>query len=254
MEFIDTHCHLGFESFDIDRDAVIARARKAGVKKMICIGCRMEEFQKVLNIAEQYDDVFAAIAIHPADIEKTFPQDFKSLCRLAQHKKIVAIGETGFDFFRTTNPSRTTQKKSFQKHCELAKEFSKPLIIHSRVSSEETLAVLQTLNGYPFVWHCFSEDMSCAEQVVKMGGMISLTGVVTFASAREIQEVARGIPLENMMVETDAPFLPPIPHRGKRCEPAFVTDTADFIAKLRNIDVEELGDITTRNAERFFGI
>ncbi len=254
MRFIDSHCHIHFESFDSDRAEILQRAHHAGVKKLICIGCRVPDAQKTLRIIEKYKNCFGAVSIHPADIEKSFEKDFEHIREFAEHKKVVAIGETGFDFFRETNPLEGIQKNAFEKHFELAKKLEKPLVIHSRSARDETLDMLQGFDGHPFVWHCFSEDFQTAERVIELGGMISFTGIVTFPKSLQIQRVAKKIPLENLMVETDAPFLAPVPHRGKRCEPAFVADTARYIADLRNMELEEFASITTGNAEQFFGL
>lgn len=263
MNLVDTHCHLSFEQFDEDLVEVLDRAQKAGVQKIICIGCRVEDAHKTLELVEKYNNLYATIGLHPCDVDEDFEKDIDTLANLATHEKVVAIGETGLDFFREENPSERLQRASFQKNYELAKKLEKPLVIHSRSlkAREQTLEMLSSFGNQPFVWHCFSEDMECAEAILELGGMISFTGVVTFPGRGElkhtptaIQEVAKKIPLERIMVETDAPYLAPPPNRGKRCEPAFVVNTARFIAELRNMEVEEFANATTKNAERFFGI
>ncbi|MBI5414996.1 TatD family hydrolase [Candidatus Peregrinibacteria bacterium] len=254
MHLIDTHCHLNFDKFDIDLDDVVKRAKAAGVTKMISIGCRVEDARKTIPILEKYEGVYGSLGIHPSDTKETFEDDFQTIRELASHPKVVAIGETGIDLYRPENPPLQRQVSAFEIHFEFAKKMHRPVIVHSRSAVNETLEVLQKHKGYPFVVHCFSEGMEVARKILDLNGMISFTGVVTFGKNDFLLEVVRTIPLDRIMVETDAPFLAPPPNRGKRCEPAFVRDTAEFIAKIRGISLEEFSEATTKNAEKFFGI
>lgn len=257
---VDTHCHLAFENFDTNRAEIIDRAHANGVSAMVSIGCTLSDAQKTLQIAEEYENVFAAASIHPADIPEDFSVPFEQIKKLATHEKVVAVGETGLDLYRPENPPKKLQQSAFEQHFRLARSLEKPVIIHSRAAKEETLEMLRSFSGHSFVWHCFSEDMECAERVLALGGHISFTGIVTFPNRTdkhalsEIQQVAKNIPLDRLMIETDSPFLAPVPHRGKSCEPAFVKATAEYIAALRNMDFEEFSKATTENAAAFFGL
>lgn len=252
---IDTHCHLDFPDFDADRAEVIARAKAAGVTRMVSIGCHVAAAQKTLEIAEGHEGVFAALGIHPDEAGDSFNEDFEVIQKLATHPKVVAIGETGLDLYRPENPLLTQQLDAFEKHIGLAKTLQKPVIIHLRSARNELAEFLKNHHDFPFVIHCYSEDWPFAKQVLDWGGMISFTGIVTFKNANpELLEVAKKAPLERMMVETDAPFLAPVPKRGKRCEPGFTRHTAEFLTSLRGEDLGVFAAQTTANAERFFGI
>ncbi len=255
VRLIDTHCHLDFPHFADDLGAVIARAQEYGVERMISIGCRLPAARRAIELSEQFAGVFAAVGIHPTDIEATFAQDFVEIEKLAENNKVVAIGETGLDFFRPENPSSILQHEAFARHVEMAKKLGKPVIIHLRSARKELEAFLKQNHDFPFVIHCFSEDWAFAKQVFDWGGLISFTGIVTFKNVdQSLIEVATKAPLNKIMVETDAPFLAPMPERGKRNEPAFTRRTAEFLAELRAEDFAEFAQQTTQNAERFFGI
>lgn len=252
---IDTHCHLDFPQFDEDRIEVIARAKTAGVSRMITIGCHVEAAQKAVRIAEENDGVFAALGIHPDEAGENFDKDFEVIKQLADNPKVVAIGETGLDLYRPENPPLTKQIFAFERHIELAQALMKPVIIHLRSARNELAEFLTEHHDFPFVIHCYSEDWDFAQQVFDWGGMISFTGIVTFKNANaELLEVAKKAPIERIMVETDAPFLAPVPKRGKRCEPAFTRSTAEFLAEQRGEDFAAFARQTTANAEGFFGI
>lgn len=255
VDLIDTHCHLDFPHFADDLAAVIARAQEYGVERMISIGCRLPAARRAIEISEVFPGVSAAVGIHPTDIEADFAKDFAEIEQLAEHKNVLAIGETGLDFFREENPSSDQQHEAFARHIELAKKLQKPVIIHLRSARKELEIFLSERHDFPFVIHCFSEDWAFAKQVFDWGGMISFTGIVTFKNADpSLLEVAQKAPLEKIMVETDAPFLAPEPQRGKRNEPAFTRHTAERLAELRGEDIAAFARQTTRNAERFFSI
>ncbi|QQS59301.1 TatD family hydrolase [Candidatus Peregrinibacteria bacterium] len=252
---VDTHCHLDFPNFEEDRAEVIARAKELGVERMITIGCHPNAITKTLEIAQSNEGVFAAVGIHPDEVSEDFSKDFERIVEAVTHPKVVAIGETGFDFYREGNPSELLQRKAFFAHIELAKKTKKPLIIHLREAEDVFLSVLADLREIPFVIHCFSGNMAFAKQIFDAGGMISFPGILTFKNAHpELLEVAKNASLDRVFVETDSPFLAPVPKRGKRNEPGFTRYTAEFLAKIREEDFSKIAKQTTTNAERFFGL
>jgi TatD DNase family protein len=252
---IDTHCHLDFPQFDEDREAVIIRAKEAGVRKVITIGCHVQAAPKAIAIAEKHEGIFAAVGIHPDDAHENFDSDFKIIQKHSLHNIVVAIGETGLDFYREENPTKTQQFHAFEQHIALAKKLHKPVIVHLRSADKEAEEFFSSHHDFPFVIHCFSSDWNFAKKILDWGGMVSFTGIVTFKNADpKLLEVVKKAPLDRIMVETDAPFLAPVPNRGKRNEPAFTADTAKRIAELREISFEELAQKTTENAERFFSV
>lgn len=252
---IDTHCHLDFPDFEEDRADVIARAKKAGVTRMITIGCHPDGIDKTLEISESDDNIFAAVGIHPDEISENFEQDFEQVTKVALHPKVVAIGETGFDFYRAENPSEDIQRNAFLKHAELAQKIQKPLIIHLREAEKVFRSILPDIHGIPFVIHCFSGNMDFANVIFNAGGMISFPGILTFKNASpELLEVGKMAPLDRIFVETDSPFLAPVPKRGKRNEPAFTRYTTERLAEIRGEEFVTVAKQTTENAERFFGL
>ncbi len=249
---VDTHCHLNFPAFDADRDDVIARARKNGVKKMITIGCHPEDFSKTLQIAEKNEGVFAAIGIHPCDAENA---DFSEVEKMVSGKKIVALGETGFDFFHEKNPPQKVQEEVFLKHITLAKKEKKPVIVHLRNAEKAARNFLEYSFDFSFEVHCFCGDWDFARFLLDRGAMIGFGGIFSFKNCEdEMREVAKKCPINHILLETDSPFLSPHPHRGKRNEPAFTRNIAEFLAEIRGEDFEDFCAKTTRNAEQFFGI
>lgn len=252
-ELIDTHCHLDMEEFDADRDDCIHRAVAAGVTRMITIGTRggVAGAQAAIDLAERYPMVWATVGVHPH--RSADPIDPAALERLAQHPKVVAIGETGLDFFRDWAP-QDKQYAAFIMQIEVAKRVRKPLVIHSREAGQEALRVLiehgaRDVGG---VFHCFSEDVAFAQRLCDIGFKISFPGQLTFKKAEQVRNVCLQVPLEQILVETDAPFLAPEPYRGKRCEPAFVVETARRLATIRGLPLEEIARITTKNALSLF--
>lgn len=255
MEIIDSHTHLDREEFDIDRVACIQRAIAAGVTRMVSIGTGdgLAGAQRAIALAEQHDAVWASVGVHPHDAAYEIePAEFE---RLAGHPKVVAIGETGLDFYRDWAPV-SLQYSQFEMQIESAKRVKKPLIIHSRQAGKECLQVLKQNNAQVVggVFHCFAEDGEFANQLREIGFYISFPGVLTFKNAENIRDVCRAIPLEQILVETDAPFLAPEPHRGKRCEPAFVVETTKRLAAIKGLSIEEVAAITTANALRLFSV
>lgn len=259
MKLIDTHAHLDFPQFEGEIEEVIKNSQKLGVDKIVNIGCDQERAKTAVKIAKKYKNVFATVGLHPSDInEENFEKDFAIIEELAtshQKNKIVGIGECGLDFFKQKNPPIELQKKAFRKHIELAIKINKPVIIHFRDAkeiAEEFFEQNRDLKGYKFVVHCFSENLEFAKKIIDWGGMISFTGIVTFLNAGIVQEVAKNISLDKIMIETDCPFLAPQKYRGQRCEPAYVLEVAKKIAELKEISVEEVAKKTTQNAENFF--
>ena len=253
LDLIDTHAHIDSEPFDGDRDACLARARAVGVQRIISIGASrgIASAHTSIALAERHPDVWASVGIHPHDAGQDLA--LGELEALAQHPKVVAIGETGLDFFRDWSP-RERQYALFEHQIDLAIRVSKPLIIHSREAGEECIRVLtersaQRVGG---VFHCYAENAAFAERLQKIGFLVSFPGVLTFKKSDAMRAVAKEIPLEQIMVETDAPYMAPEPNRGKRCEPAFVVDTARALAAVKGLPLEEVAAITTQNALRLF--
>ena len=256
---IDTHAHLDFPEFVPDLDQVIQRASDAGVHRIITIGTTLESSRKSVELAERYLGVYASIGVHPTSASAERDDFIRELRELAQHPKVVAIGETGLDFHRLPNDEasahseRAAQSEAFAEHLQLAAACKKGLIVHQRDSWDETLKVISEYAGrIRAVFHCFNGSPAQARQAFERGFFVSFTGIVTFKNASSVREAAAVIPLDRIMVETDAPFLAPQPYRGKRCEPAFVKETSAFIARLRGIEPEAFAAQTTLNAEGFF--
>ena len=239
---IDTHCHLDMDQFLPDQDAVIQRAQAAGVEIMITIGTGsgLQGAHNAIQLAERHECVWASVGIHPHDAG--LGVDLAGLRPLAEHPKVVAIGETGLDFYRDWAPI-DAQERTFIAQIELARAVKKPLIIHSREAGDRCLTILKEHNASEVggVFHCFSENSSFAKELSTMGFMVSFPGQVTFKKAHEVRATCLKIPLEQILLETDSPFLAPEPHRGKRCEPAFILETARRIALEKSISLEELG-------------
>jgi TatD DNase family protein len=251
---IDSHTHLEMDDFDGDRDEVVERARKAGVEFMITVGTSIIYCKKALDLAGRYQEVYVAVGIHPHDAKAIDAGTYDELRELAAREKVVAYGEIGLDFFRNLSP-RQVQIKRFGEQLELAMEIGKPVIIHDRDAHKETLAMLGARHGrLSGVIHCFSGDCAMAGKCLDMGFAISVPGTITFDKADELRKVVQYVPLECLLVETDAPYLAPQPHRGKRNEPAYVAETAARIAELKGLSYEEVASRTTANAKALFGL
>lgn len=254
---IDSHCHLDrleLTPYGGELDGAIQHAHQRGVDMMLCVSINMENFPAVRAIAERYDEVYASVGVHPNDNEGHDPS-LDELIKLADHPKVIAIGETGLDYFRSEGDLEW-QRERFRRHIAAAKQTGKPLIVHSRDAREDTLRVLEEERADEVggIMHCFVEDMTTAERAMALGFLISFSGIVTFRNATALQEVARQVPAEMLLVETDAPYLAPIPYRGKPNEPAYVRDVAEFVAKLRGVSVELLAEQTTANFKRLFSL
>lgn len=247
---IDTHCHL--DMFD-DSDAVIRRARDAGIEYLITIGSDFESNLKNLAIALNNDTVYVSVGIHPHDAKDFSDETYAQIRDWTKEKKVIAIGETGLDYHYDHSP-RDVQRDVFRKHLDLARETGLPVLIHSREASKDTLEILEKSGISKGVFHCFSGDLEMAEKVMEMGFSISLAGPVTFKNAKKLVEVAREIPDDYLLVETDAPYLAPVPVRGKKNEPSYMVHTVRRLAELREVSSEDIERITTLNAKRLFKI
>lgn len=251
---IDTHCHLDFPDFEAERDAIIERARAAGVGQMITISTRVKKFDTILGIAEHYPNVFCSVGTHPHNADEELDIETEDLVRLSAHPKVVAIGEAGLDYFYDNAP-REAQAIGLRRHIAAARETQLPLVIHSRSADEDMADILTEETGkgaFPFLLHCFSSGPDLAKVGVELGGYISFSGILTFPKSEELRDIAKTVPHDRMIVETDAPYLAPKPFRGKRNEPAYVAHTADVLAETIGVSREDIATLTTNNAFRVF--
>ena len=251
---VDSHCHLEYEGLVEDQESVLARARDAGVQGFLNISTRQAEWDQVVATAARETDVWASVGIHPHNADGHADLARETLFEATQHLKVVGIGETGLDYYYDKS-DRNVQQSLFRMHIGVARETGLPLIIHTRDAEDDTAAILEDEMGkgaYPALIHCFTASAEFGKRVLDLGLSISLSGIVTFKNAKDLQEVAKVIPADRLLVETDSPFLAPVPHRGRTCEPAFVADTAQFVADLRGIGVEDLATQTTRNFHSLF--
>ncbi|MDE2435996.1 MAG: TatD family hydrolase [Sphingomonadales bacterium] len=251
---IDSHCHLEYKGLIEDRDGVLARARTAGVGGFLSISTRQREWGQVIATAERESDVWASVGIHPHEADAHADLGEAALLAATEHPRVVAIGETGLDYYYD-HSDRETQKALFRKHIAVARATGLPLIVHTREAEDDTAAILaeeMEQGAYPALIHCFTASAQFAGKVLDLGLTISISGIVTFKNAKELQSIATTIPENRLLVETDAPFLAPVPHRGRVCEPAFVADTARFLAGLRGVSAEALAESTTRNFRLLF--
>jgi TatD DNase family protein len=252
MPFVDSHCHINFRELAANMDDVLAQMRDNEVISALCVSVNLADFPQVLALAEQHPHIYASVGVHP-DYEGVEEPDVARLVRLAQHPKVVAIGETGLDYFRLKGDLEW-QRARFRTHIRAARESGKPLIIHTREAAADTLRIMaeEKAGEASGVMHCFTESWELAEAALAMGFYISFSGIVTFKNAKQLKEVAQRVPLERILIETDAPFLAPVPHRGKLNQPAYVKHVAEEIAMLRGISLDEVGRSTTGNFARLF--
>lgn len=246
---VDSHCHLNYKGLVEEQAAVIQRARNAGVGCMLAINTKLKEYQEIIDIIDTYDDVYGTVGIHPHEAENEPDVALDALLSRAQHPKIVGIGETGLDYYYDNAP-RDMQQVNFRSHITASRETGLPVIVHTRDADEDCVAILQeemAKGAFPGVIHCFTASQMLADAVLELGFYISISGIATFKSARELQETVKTVPMDRLLVETDAPFLAPVPNRGKTCEPAFVMDTAHFVADLKGVSFEALQEQTTAN-------
>ena len=251
---IDSHCHLDFSDFADELDDVVARAGDAGVGGMLTICTHVTRFERVLAVAERYDNVWCSVGIHPHEAANEPEVTAEHLVRLARHPKVVGFGESGLDYYYEHSP-RAAQRRGFRAHIAAARQAQLPLIVHSRDADEDTMAILRdehAKGAFPGLIHCFTAGPAVAECAVELGLSISISGIVTFKKADALREVARFVPADRLLVETDAPYLAPVPKRGKRNEPAFVAHTAAFLAEVRGEAPDALAAATTDNFFRLF--
>lgn len=252
---IDSHCHLNYPGLVEDEAGVLARAKEAGVGAMISISTREREWADVIAGAERNAHVFATVGIHPHEADQHPDIDAARLLEAARHPKVVGIGETGLDYYYDKS-DRERQRRSFRSHIKASRETGLPLIVHTRDAEDDTIAMLgeeTAIGAFPMVIHCFTGSTRLAEACLKLGAYISISGIVTFKNAAALQETAKLIPADRLLVETDAPFLAPVPMRGKTCEPGFVAHTARFLANLRGEEFAQLESTTVSNTLNLFG-
>lgn len=254
MNLFDTHAHILDDQFNDDRDQVIQNIYD-NMALVVNIGCNLDDCPRTVALAEQYDKIYAAVGLHPEDVKTYTPEGWDTICHLAQHPKVVGIGETGLDYYWDTS-TKEAQKVLFEQHIDLAKQLHKPLVIHDRDAHGDTLEILRHTNAKEVggILHAFSGSVEMAMELIRLGFYIGLGGPVTFKNARKAVEVAQTIPLEYLVIETDCPYMTPVPFRGKRNEPMLVQYTAAKIAELRNITLEEVIETTYQNGKRIYGI
>lgn len=250
----DSHCHLNYKGLAEEQQAVLERARNRGVTAMLNISTRESEWDAVIATAEREPDVWATVGIHPHEADQHAHVDTAKLVERAQHPRVVGIGESGLDYYYD-HSDRARQQASFRAHIAAARATGLPIVVHTRDAEEDTAAILRDEMGkgaYPGVIHCFTASRGFADIALDLGFYISISGIVTFKNAKDLQATAATLPVERLLIETDAPFLAPVPHRGKTGEPSFVADTAMFLAELRGDNVEQLKEITARNFHALF--
>jgi TatD DNase family protein len=256
--YIDSHCHINFPELAERLPDIMAKMAENRVTHALCVCVDLPEFPQVLSLAEQYPHIYASVGVHP-DYEIEHEPSVEELVRLADHPKVVAIGETGLDYYRLQGDIEW-QRERFRTHIKASRASGKPLIIHTRSASADTIRIMQeegagtNAGGAGGVMHCFTESLEVAEAAMEMGFYISFSGIVTFKSAKELQAVARAVPLERMLIETDSPYLAPVPYRGKTNEPGFVRHVAEFIASLKEAPLEQVAQKTTDNFFNLFKV
>ncbi|ESX12149.1 TatD family hydrolase [Mesorhizobium sp. M1148] len=252
---VDSHCHLDFPDFTEERAAIVARAKAAGIGHMVTISTRVKRFAQVLEIAESFDEIYCSVGTHPHNAGEELDVTAEDLVRLSAHPKVVAIGEAGLDYFYDKAP-RDAQAQGFRTHIAAARETGLPLVIHSRDADDDMAAILEDETGkgaFPFILHCFSSGRRLAEVGVALGGYVSFSGILTFKNSADLRAIAADVPHDRLLVETDAPYLAPVPFRGKRNEPAYIAHTAKVLAETVGVGEAEIATLTTANFFRLFG-
>ena len=255
MRLIDSHCHLNYEGLTERQEEVLEAARSRGVEGFLNISTRQREWSDVISVAERNADVWATVGVHPHEADTHPDLGAAALVEAANHPRVIAIGECGLDYYYDKS-DRNAQRDRFQAHIEAARQTGLPLVIHTRDAEDDTAEILTEAvrqGGVTGVLHCFTGSAELARKGLDLGFYVSLSGIVTFKNAQDLQDTAKWLPADQMLVETDSPFLAPVPHRGQKCEPAFVADTAAFVAELRGEDPAVLGEQTTANFFRLFG-
>lgn len=254
MKFVDSHCHIDMDELAAQGEAIFERMAAAGVTHAVCIGVKLESLPGILALAEAKSNVFATVGVHPENTEGEEP-DVVRLIGLAKHSKVIGIGETGLDYYWHKDRPEW-QRERFRVHIRAARECGKPLIIHTREAAEDTIRILREEKAEEVggVMHCFTESLEIAKAALDLGFYISFSGIVTFKNSTQVKEVAAAVPLERILIETDSPYLAPVPYRGKLNEPSYVPQVAKEIARLRGLDVEEVAAATSANFSRLFGV
>ena len=251
---VDSHCHLDFPDFADELDAVVQRAVDAGIERLVTISTRVKKFDQVLAVAERFDPIFCSVGTHPHNADEELDVTVEQLVTLSQHRKVVAIGEAGLDYFYDNAP-REAQVQGLRTHIAAARATGLPLVIHARDADADMAAILREESEkgvFPAVLHCFSSGKALAETGIELGHYVSFSGILTFKKSDELRAIARDLPADRILVETDAPYLAPTPHRGKRNEPAFVAHTAAVLAETRGVSVEAIAEQTSENFFRLF--
>lgn len=254
MELFDTHAHYDAEQFDVDREELLAALPEKGVALVVNPGCDIPTSRKALELADRYDYMYAAVGYHPESCAPYKEEELDLLREMAQNKKVVAIGEIGLDYYWEENPPKELQQQVFRAQMALAREMNLPVIVHDREAHGDSLAIIREYPEVKGVFHCFSGSAEMAKELVKLGWMISFTGVLTYKNARKAVEAAEAVPIESVMIETDAPYMAPVPCRGQRCDSSLVLHTCQRLAEIKGISTEECARITMENGKRFFGI
>lgn len=251
---VDSHCHLDFPELNSQLDQVLARAKENDIAVMQTISTKLSEADKVIAVAENHEPVYASVGVHPHNAEEESPYEVEDLLALTQHPKVIGIGETGLDYFYE-HSNRDIQQESFRKHIQVSRETKLPLIVHTRDAEDDTIAMIDEemkKGQFPGLIHCFTSTKTLAEKMLAHGFYISISGIITFKNAQDLRDVVKDVPLDRLLVETDAPYLAPVPNRGKTNEPAFTKHTAQFLADLKEITYNELAQATTENFFRLF--
>lgn len=251
---VDSHCHLDFADFAEERDAIVQRALDNDIKRLVTICTRVRRFDSIIAIAEAYESVYASVGTHPNNAHEELDVAVEELVELSKHPKVVAIGEAGLDYHYDYAPP-AAQDQGFRTHISASRITQLPLVIHARSADEDMISILREETGkgaFPFILHCFSSGAELAQVGVELGGYISFSGILTFKNSPEIREIARNVPRDRLLVETDAPYLAPMPHRGKRNEPSFVRHTAAVLAETIGVSEAEIANITSDNVFRLF--
>lgn len=252
---VDSHCHLDFPDFAEEREAIVQRARDNGVVRMVTISTRVKRFETIRAIADAHEDVFCSVGTHPHQADEELDVTADNLVRLTEGDKVVAIGEAGLDYYYDSAP-REAQAEGFRRHIDAARRTGLPLVIHARDADADMAAILteetEGKGAFPFVLHCFSSGRALAETGIALGGYVSFSGILTFKNSQAIRDIAKDLPADRILVETDAPYLAPPPYRGKRNEPAYVRNTAQVLADTRGVSLDAIGAATTQNFYRLF--
>lgn len=254
MEIIDSHCHINFPDLKENLPELLTRMEQAQVTRALCVSVSLEAFPEVLALAEAHSNIYASVGVHPDHVDGEDPST-ERLVSLAENSRVVAIGETGLDYFRLEG-DLSWQRERFRKHIRAAKIIGKPLIIHTREAGADTIKIMQEEDAASVggVMHCFTETWEVAKAAIEMNFLISFSGILTFKNARELRDVALQVPLESAMVETDSPYLAPVPHRGKTNEPSYVRHVAEELARIKNLPLETVAGVTSANFRRLFRV